>query len=248
MMRLLCLRTPAVALVFWVPFLLGGCGGQADSGNRNKSGSDPDGTGGTGDLGDEVFPGCSSPGPLLPDAETGYFLCAEGTLWREESLECPNNIDHEAIIDWPQYVLDGLGGASGSYEIVKDECQSHSDCGEKSLCVARSLAQGECVPFGEDQWERACVEGCTLDSDCPDGAACICGPIIGRCESVHPDHGCFSDSDCGDNLHCMRDPFYGFACQLPTDECQSRHDCEEAQACSLYLSEHRACGNWADGC
>src|SRR5688572_8752170 len=72
--------------------LLGALGGAvwACAGKTNEctDGMCPTGIGGAGAL--SSVPGCTDPVPMLEGADTGFYRCDEGHLWRHQALTCPS--------------------------------------------------------------------------------------------------------------------------------------------------------------
>ncbi len=213
------------------------CEGATNSGgSQNGSGVGAGGTGGT------EPSGCTNPKPS-PFGGSGTFACDEGYTYRADAGSCRNQLPREGKVEWPYSAGGGAGGASNpDSPPPADECSSDQDCQPNASCELRHTNNYDCPWLGIQPppiYERVCVEGCTQDADCGDQQVCVCGPDIGRCETISAVAGCRSDADCSDAALCIKNarpsPFnpLQFACELPGDECQSDADCENRDFCRI---------------
>jgi hypothetical protein len=178
-----------------------------------------------------VDPRCANPRPYLgPNGTpTGFVACGGGWLHRPERGECAS------IVPRPGTVAPATDSGSGCTR--DDQCSSmtHGFC--KSVT---STYPG--TTYG------MCVSGCTKDEDCSAGTICLCGDPVGTCVEAN----CTTDAACGDVSLCIYSergsPCGGsyngaFACQKPTDTCNSRLDCGPAENCETYATGRR-CQSW----
>jgi hypothetical protein len=153
---------------------------------------------------------CESPTANLVGGEaTGYETCKSGAVHRKAVTACPSMLPRAA--------------ACNAMDPAKSACSKDADCVEKAngFCELENVS-GQC----------GCAYGCTQDSDCSAGEACLCGDPVGRCVRAN----CKSDADCAGEL-CTTDSYAGgcgptaLACQTPQDECAASSDCAAGESC-----------------
>jgi hypothetical protein len=180
------------------------------------------------------FP-CADPQPLIPDAGTGYELCATGQLHRTAVQACPARTPVACSATNPS----PDGGPT---------CVTDSDCTEEA--GGECLYHGPTPPqpgfVGNPHDSCGCVYGgCFSDADCDAGSVCLCGNNQGgTCVAA----SCKSDADCRAGFLCtsssnknpcsFRDPF---SCQTPADLCGGDGDCLTGYSACIGLEERRQC-------
>jgi hypothetical protein len=185
---------------------LAGTGGQVATGGSTGSAGTGSGTGGSLAIDAGGYLPCRNPTPLLgPGGEpTGYVECDGSSLHRTAQVECPSTKSETAC----------------TFETELSNCTYDSDC--------TASPNGYC-----SIWGCICHYGCAKDSDCGEGAICLCGDPVGRCAPAT----CVTDDDCeGLCLSYHREPIGctdpAFACQDLADVCASDADCGPG-ACSI---------------
>jgi hypothetical protein len=212
-----------------------GSGGQANGGTAAGDGGyagaggsrDDAGTGGStndaGWTGDDAglvsAKGCTNPVPLIPRTDTGIYTCSEGYWHRTVARQCASHLPRNLEITPPLGVV-----------LVADDCARDSDCTARNTsCVLLDGTEYSCGNAPK-QYRRICQQGCRVDADCGAASVCVCGADIGICVAVNDHAGCHSDADCSAGL-CLSNASLGpfgpgsFACQLASDQCDSRADC-----------------------
>ncbi|HEX2869663.1 MAG TPA: ferritin-like domain-containing protein [Polyangiaceae bacterium] len=170
-------------------------------------------TGGSTTGGAPNFP-CKNPMPVL-DANgkpTGLETCETGGNHRTEPTECAVKLPRAEACQ-----------ALGS---------SPSTCAKDGDCTAKQY--GTCSVIGQ-AGSCECSYGCSTDADCGNGGVCVCGGIVGYCESAT----CRSDDDCAPGYQCrtFQDPTSSicnisrFECQTPSDTCEGNANCTAGQYC-----------------
>lgn len=202
-----------------------GTGGAAEDAGTGGSPVDA-GAGGAGDggwIGDDAglvsVNGCTNPVPLIPGTDTGIYSCSEGYLHRLVSRQCTSHLPRNLEITPPTGVV-----------LLTDECARDSDCtAPNAFCVLLDGTEYGCGNAPR-QYRRICQQGCRVDADCGAASVCVCGADIGTCIALNATAGCHTDADCSTGL-CLSNASLGpfgpgsFACQLASDQCQSRADC-----------------------
>jgi hypothetical protein len=197
-----------------------GSGGSSPTGGNSTGGSVA--TGGTGmGGGDPIGPGCSK--------QSGNWLtCDNGLVHRTEPGKCESKLPRAAAI--------------AATKPDMDECTKDSECSAKPNGFCDVLQNG----FIPVQPHNICVYGCLQDADCSEGTVCLCGDLIGHCETAP---ACKSDKDCTGGTLCTQYdscpgvPVHAFACQTTNDKCETDADCVEngKQFCSLGNDGQRDC-------
>lgn len=181
----------------------GGTGGEGEMGGSTIAGAGGAGMGGASTS--KFF--CKDPVPVLVEGkETGVETCADGSVHKKVSIECP--------VGTPSKQPACKASTEGS-------CSLPSDCTEKP--------NGYCLEF--PGWATntscGCFYGCTKDSDCGPDQVCLCGDPIGKCVTST----CTGDSDCSPGNICSSyDASKGcggisFACHTDDDACGNDADC-----------------------
>lgn len=177
--------------------------------------------------------GCTNPVPLIPGTDTGIYTCSEGYFHRVVARQCASHLPRNVEITPPTGVV-----------LVADECARDSDCSApNSSCVLLDGTEYMCANAPR-QYRRICQQGCRVDADCGAESVCVCGADIGVCIAVNATGGCHSDADCSTGL-CLSNANLGpfgpasFACQLPSDQCDTAADCSivgSAHYCGMSTS------------
>jgi hypothetical protein len=215
-------------------------GSSSSAGKSASAGSDAGGSGSGGDVaaggtsaGGSVATGGSGMGGGDPTGDctkrSGNWLSCKGGLHRTEPGKCQSKLPRAGAIPPTKPDL--------------DECTKDSECTAKPNGFCDVLPSG----FVPVEPHNICAYGCLQDSDCSDGAVCLCGDFIGSCETAP---SCKSDEDCTGGALCTQYdscpgvPVSSFACQTPNDQCQTNVDCVEASKrfCSISGNDgSRAC-------
>jgi hypothetical protein len=215
----------------------GGAGGSDSVGGRGGVVGVGGVSGGTGGR----LPGdCTSPVPLVPGVDTGFFQCAEGYIHRAAIHECGSVWPRDGVIAEPAVggAPSGVGGAGGSSPTTPPppKCQRDADCPTDAFCnpVTTNVSQ-QCGYL--PQTEIRCVQGCRTDADCGERGICVCGTEIGTCTTRWYERGgCSSDADC-DGSECLSNG-PGFGCQFPDDQCKTDADCRSPSTrCQIYSAD-----------
>lgn len=234
--------------------------GDGDAGDGDVGDGDT-GDGDAGD-GDSNLRGCTSP-VAIEGHSWGLVSCDEGYSHRPESLECPNLLPRDVVIEWPD-IDAGAGGVGGAGDVLyttsADECSTDADCGDLEYCAL--VMTNDVTPnnnfcdafIGPEQptpdFARLCQSagsGCVTDADCGTNQLCICGEFAGTCADVGPIAGCRTDEDCEGEALCVAtygDDNFGplnLACQLEGDLCNINSDCAANEYCALTTEAGRTC-------
>lgn len=184
-------------------------------------GATAEGVGGVGGEGiEDVSNPCLDPSPLVEGDDTGFGVCADGTIVRLEIKACPQRLPRDITLEPPS-----SGASCVEESCVDDDCLKDSDCADGQYC---GLAHNGV--FQENYW--TCLESCVTDGDCRGSEICVCGEDFGTCQ---PTADCRSNADCDGDLACqavenrsacggLKDVSFG--CQTEEDECRSREDCD----------------------
>jgi hypothetical protein len=148
--------------------------------------------------------------------------CSEGWLHRPDPVQCTSELPRDVEIV----------GSNRPF----DQCTRDSDCARFKL--------GFCVMLGGQSAHTACIEGCTQDSDCKPGMACVCGSPAGVCVRA----GCRTDQDCRgsycsaiEGQDCNERPSWAIACTTSEDECESHAQCDSGELCGRADSGQTTC-------
>lgn len=202
--------------------VIGSTGGRVETGGSvpvGETGGAPASGGGKGSAGELSFGGkgtgsrlCEFPRPRLNSRgePTGVEECVAGGDHRVSIEEC--------AIQHPREV-------TCERDAEEELCERDADCTEKPY--------GECNLHGGGLG-CACDYGCRTDTDCADGAVCICGESMGTCVPAT----CRADADCEEGYQCrsFQDPTspicteQRFECQTPADLCNQNADCPPLSA------------------
>ena len=226
------LRFSLLASLGLVPLACGGTargnGGDGGVGAQAHGGADAQGgasaTAGAAPMGGkgETKPSCTSP---KTDPKTGLVTCSEGHVHRPNVQTCGVQGGGGAPAD---------GGAGGDGNVDPNDLPrvfGSVPC-EEDPNVCNAFQYGYCAP---QQFGTVCWSGCSTDSDCGQGAICICGnaasPTGGTCQSS----SCGSDADCQPGYLCAAYSAGcggGYACQTPQDRCRVQADCPASEVCT----------------
>lgn len=210
-MKTLRLLSLVPAFVLSIASAMVGCGGDSSSDNGPAGGSGgAAGSGGIGGLGgaggtDGGFAhACKDPKPILVNGQpTGLESCGMSAAKRTESTTCPEMMPRASACTATQM-----------------DCTTDADCTAAPHGYCAFSAAGFMQPS-----VCGCRYGCTQDSECPQGQACLCGEPTGQCVLAD----CATSADCGSGFDCVT--AYGdctgkqLHCQQPADECGSADDC-----------------------
>lgn len=193
----------------------GGAAGSSEAGSGGAAGTAGSGatagSAGTGGTAGTAAWSCQD-APLLPDQDTGFFRCTDGSIHRTEAKTCPSKLPTAAVCGDPS------GDPLGS-------CKMDADC--------KDAPNGYCMQsFGGAGIFCNCSYGCTSDQECQSGQICACGDSIGVCVTTT----CVTDADCGVGSACLSYTVasacsassLGFACTTAGDECKGDADCPPA--------------------
>ena len=155
---------------------------------------------------------CTNPTPELIDGKpTGYVRCDGVYFHRAEKRDCPSTLPRQQAPHLP-----GPGA----------DCATDADCTDRPNGYCRSWTTFAGSGF-------TCDYGCLKDEDCTTGEICRCGDPVGVCVQA----ACTTDASCGPGLLCANTGVTSctrsFACQKPTDQCDSYANCPKGQYCGV---------------
>lgn len=139
----------------------------------------------------------------------------------------------------------GRAGAPMQTPVNRFACQSpqvRATGIESCILYTRRTGHVSCQPLCAE----SCVFQCLADSQCPANDGCDCpGGSPPTCVPI----GCSDNSDCLPGFDCASYSFgcgsFGYACQLPNDECITAADCSDGSECA-YTEAGRKCGKAPD--